>query len=313
MDRKRNPKVSIGIPVYNAEKFLREGLDSILAQTYNDFEIIIADNDSTDQTRKICLEYAQKDPRVKYHRNEKNLGAAPNHNLVFRLAKGEYFKWAGYDDVISSDFLEKCVEILDKNPDVVLCMPRSCLIDENGKYIGDYHYKADGYLSAPEERFRSFLLYNESGNYVYGLMRLNCVAQTALQGSYPSADLVFLAELALYGKYFILPEKLFFRRMHPEQSTKGALSVERSRMLWFDTALKGKIVLPKLRFLSGSLRAVHTAPLNMKQRIICYIQIIRWIFLSHNIRALGKDFLIAVQKLFTISYSKLKGIFSIAR
>lgn len=290
------PRVSICLPVYNGQKYLEATLDSILAQTYGDFELIISDNASNDRTQDICLEYAKKDQRIKYSRVEKNLGAAPNHNRAFRLANGEYFKWAGYDDKISPNFLSMCVNVLDNKPDVVLCMPTTGLIDEHGQYLGEYVYKADASSQNSHQRFVNFLINNESGNYVYGLMRTKDVAQTALQGSFPSSDLVFLAELTLYGKFYVLPEPLFLRRLHPEQSTKGSMSVERRRVDWFDTSLRGKIALPKWQYLFGYLRAVRNAPMNLYQRIYCYTYVFRWALMLPHFRALGKDVLLAVQK-----------------
>ncbi len=303
------PRVSIGLPVYNGEKYLEEALDSILAQTYKDFELIISDNASDDHTREICLEYAKKDQRIRYHRNEKNLGAAPNHNLVFKLARGEYFKWFGYDDKISPDFLSKCVVVLDTHPDVVLCMPQTSLIDEHGQYLGEYAYKADANLPDPQKRFQNFILKNESGNYVYGLMRVDSVAKTSPHGSYPSSDLVFLAELALYGRYYIIPDPLYYRRFHAGQSTKGALQIERSRVAWFDTSLEGKIVLPKWQCLFGYMKAVRNAPLDIYQHLYCYMQIVRWAFIPPHLRALGKDVLLALRKFIVYSYLKLKTAF----
>jgi glycosyltransferase involved in cell wall biosynthesis len=289
-----SPLVSIGLPVYNGERYLEQEIDSVLDQTYPNFELIISDNASNDRTQEICLKYAQKDQRIKYHRNDKNLGGAPNHNLVFRLAKGKYFKWASYDDKIAPDFLSKCVEVLDKNPDVVLCMPKTGWIDEHGQYLRQHKYKADGDLPDPHKRFQNLMLKNETGNYLYGLLRVDSVAKTALHGSYPSADLVFLAELALYGRYYMTPEPLFYRRSHDTQSTKGDLRVERSRSLWFDTSLEGKIVVPKWQMLFGFLKAVKNAPVNMYQRLYCYLQIIRWALEPPHFRALCKDLLLAM-------------------
>jgi len=300
------PKVSIGLPVYNGEKYLEEGLDSVLAQTYTDFELIISDNASNDRTQEICLKYAQEDQRISYHRNEKNLGSAPNHNLVFKLAKGEYFKWIGYDDTIAPDFLSKCVEVLDKNPDVVLCIPKTILIDENGKHLHDVEYKkSDADFPDPAKRFRNFLLFNLSANFFYGLMRVNGVAQTSLHGSFTSADLVFLAELTFYGRYYVVPEYLFFRRDHPGRSTKIWKS-ERARHVLFDTSLEGKTVLPKWLFLFGCLNAIKRAPLNVYDRTACYADVIRWILLRRNFWALGKDIAVAAQQLIIRSYLKLK-------
>jgi glycosyltransferase involved in cell wall biosynthesis len=198
------PRVSIGLPVYNGEKYLREALNSILLQTYTNFELIISDNASVDQTQKICMDFAEKDQRIRYYRNETNLGAAPNHNLVFKLAKGEYFRWAGCDDKISPELLEKCVEFLDNHLDVVLCVPNTGIIGEYGEDLGGFEYGKDISLPTPGERFRYFSLVNTSGNYLYGLIRSNAITKIALHGSYPSSDLVFLAELSLYGKFDVV-------------------------------------------------------------------------------------------------------------
>lgn len=116
-----NSRVSIGMPVYNGEPFLRETLDAILAQTFRDFELIISDNASTDATEQICREYAAQDKRISYSRNQQNIGASANFNRVFKLSSGEYFKWSAADDLHASDFLAKCVEILDRDRSVVLC------------------------------------------------------------------------------------------------------------------------------------------------------------------------------------------------
>ena len=124
------PRVSIGLPVYNGERYLEQALNSILGQTYTDFELIISDNASSDRTKAICEEFRSKDQRIRYYRNEVNLGAGPNHDLVFRRSKGKYFKWFGYDDLIAPNFLSRCIEILDRYHTVVLCTPKTKIIDE---------------------------------------------------------------------------------------------------------------------------------------------------------------------------------------
>ena len=101
---RRKSRVSIGMPVFNGEKYLRESIESILDQTYQNFELIISDNASTDRTQEICLEYARKDNRISYYRNDKNLGGPRNYNRVFELSSAEYFKWAAYDDVLAPEF-----------------------------------------------------------------------------------------------------------------------------------------------------------------------------------------------------------------
>lgn len=291
------PHVSIGLPVYNGEKYLKQALLSILSQSYTDFELIISDNASTDRTQAICQAYAAKDPRIRYYFNEKNLGAAPNHNRVFELASGEYFKWAGYDDIITADFLQRCVEVLDLKPEVVLCMPKTSFIDEHGNYIGDQPIKIDISLTSPHERFGNLVQKLEVGDFIYGLMRSDAIRKTSLHGSYPSADLVFETELALYGQFYIIPESLFFRRKHSEQSIKGKYAIERNRVAWFDTSLESKITLPKWLYLSGYLRAIRNAPLTRRQRLFCYLQMVRWVLKPAHFRALGKDILLALNKI----------------
>ena len=132
----RTPRVSIGLPVYNGEEFLEEAIVSILSQTYQDFELIISDNASTDLTEKICQKYAAQDARIVYSRNVENVGIMNNHNLTFRRARGEYFRFAGYDDVWAPTLLERLVTELDKRPEVVVCYPAFVLIDGQGNETG---------------------------------------------------------------------------------------------------------------------------------------------------------------------------------
>ncbi len=108
------PRVSIGMPVYNGGLFIREALDSLLAQTFTDFELIISDNASTDGTESICREYADKDARIRYVRQAQNLGAAANFKFVLDESVGEYFMWAAADDVWLPTFVRVCVGLLEK-------------------------------------------------------------------------------------------------------------------------------------------------------------------------------------------------------
>ena len=109
---KQIPQVSIGMPVFNGEKFICEALDSLLAQTFTDFELIISDNASTDGTEAICGEYAAKDSRIRYVRQAENLGPAANFKYVLDVAVGEYFMWAAADDLWAPNFIDKCRHML---------------------------------------------------------------------------------------------------------------------------------------------------------------------------------------------------------
>jgi glycosyltransferase involved in cell wall biosynthesis len=110
------PQVSVGLPVYNGERFVADALASILAQTWQDLEVIVCDNASTDRTREICEAFAARDPRVRYYRNERNLGASPNWNRAFELSRGELFKWAAHDDVLCPTYIERAVAALMRSP-----------------------------------------------------------------------------------------------------------------------------------------------------------------------------------------------------
>src|SRR4051812_10040179 len=146
------PRVTIGVPVYNGEKFIRATVDSLLAQTFTDFELIISDNASTDGTEVISREYAAKDPRIIYVRNPRNLGPAANYNVPLDRARGEFFKWNAADDVCGPDFLKLCVEALDANPDAVIAYPRTKVIDGEGQFVRDYDYELD--LNDPRPQVR---------------------------------------------------------------------------------------------------------------------------------------------------------------
>jgi glycosyltransferase involved in cell wall biosynthesis len=147
------PKVSIGLPVWNGEKYLRLALNSILQQDYTDFELIISDNASTDGTPEICKTYAANDSRIRYFRNESNIGAGPNYRKVFELSRGELFKWCAHDDVCHSGFLRRCVETFaGAPPSVVLVYPRCELIDELGKVVGQAIDRVETRARRPHRR-----------------------------------------------------------------------------------------------------------------------------------------------------------------
>ena len=99
------PRVSVGMPVYNREKYVGAAIEAHLNQTCTDFELVITDNASTDHSEEICRSFAAKDPRVKYYRNPQNLGASGNYRRCFELSTGEYFRWTPSDDLVSPNLL----------------------------------------------------------------------------------------------------------------------------------------------------------------------------------------------------------------
>ncbi|MCB0209174.1 MAG: glycosyltransferase family 2 protein [Anaerolineae bacterium] len=270
------PRVSIGVPVYNGENFLAEALDSLLAQTFPDFEIIISDNGSTDTTEAICRSYAARDQRIRYYRQKENLGASKNFNFTFEKSAGEFFKWAAHDDVLVPTFLEQCIRILDSYPTVVVSYPQTLFID--GDSIPQDHYADHLHLRSkkPYERFHQFFANPGWCHPVFGLIRTDVLRKTPLIGNYPRSDRNLIGELALHGEIYEIPQPLFLRRLHPQISTE-VNTTERALAAWFDPKKKGKRVFPRWRRFYEYLRAITHAPLNGSERIRCYVRLFQFV------------------------------------
>jgi glycosyltransferase involved in cell wall biosynthesis len=294
-----NPRVSIGMPVFDGEKYLRESLESILNQTYQNFELIISDNASTDHTQQICLEYAAKDNRIHYYRNTKNLGAPKNYNRVFELSSGEYFKWAAYDDVLAPEFLEKCVYMLDKDPSVVGCICKTGRIDKDGNFLGYYNEKFLKKIDSPKssERFRDLLEMYYTTTPFHGVYRKSLFAKSQLHGSYIGADRNLVAELSLMGRIYTIPECLFFWRDHPDSYTsifygsirKNTLDCFQKEMAWW--SIGGMTYFPHWKNCIEYFRSVNRIPQKLPERISCYIQVFDW-FLRQGRRFMAKDIIL---------------------
>jgi glycosyltransferase involved in cell wall biosynthesis len=233
--RKPVPKLSIGLPVYNAEQLLPQALDHLLAQTFEDFELVICDNASTDRTSQICRDYARRDARIRYVRNDRNLGANPNYNRTYELSAAPLFKWAAHDDLYERTYLENCVRILDRDPTVVLAHSGTMFIGDDGQAFafdsdtGTYvdpetgaRHMPDSYTigdsAAAVERFRQVLFQARWGSHMYGVVRREALAQTQLLLNFASSDRTMLAELALLGRFRSVPERLYLRRVHAGSS-----------------------------------------------------------------------------------------------
>lgn len=208
------------MPAYNSEKYIKATLESILNQTYQDFELHISDNASTDGTEAICQEYQKLDPRVKYHRNKTNIGANYNFNKAFSFTNSLYFKWVSSSDIHGPESFERCIEVLDKQDDVVLCYPKTKFFTENINSSTEYE---DNLNLQEEELFLRFKKYIEKVKYnhvLYGVIRSEVLKKTTLMKNYNRGDISLLAEIALHGKFVEIPYYLYFRRMEPKTSTK---------------------------------------------------------------------------------------------
>ena len=269
------PRLSIGLPVYNGEKYLRESLDALLGQSYEDFELIISDNASTDGTEDICRGYEAQDPRIRYVRQPYNIGAAPNHDLVFQLARGELFKWASHDDLYGRDLLARCVDALDEHPEAVLCHADMAIIDASGQIVHQYEYSlATGSPLAPQ-RFRS-LLFTDGGDDEYGVIRAEILGRVSPSASYHNPGRTLVAEIALHGRFHQVRELLYFRRDHPERGDRNptvravCANLDPRRASHSTARLLGEYVW-------GYVTAVRRAPLSVADRRRCYRHLLDWL------------------------------------
>lgn len=286
------PRLSIGLPVYNGEKFIKEAIDSVLAQTFEDFELIISDNASTDKTEEICRAYAAKNQRIRYYRNQKNIGCARNFNRIFELSSGEYFKWVAHDDLHAPNFLTKCIQVLDQDPSVILCHSKVYFIDEHGKFLQNYNIQLKTDLPKPHQRFHE-LLSTHLCYQCYGVIRASALRMTPPMGSYGAADAIFLLRLGLLGRFYEIPEYLFFARSHSQQSlsmffpdylsyadkktqnSMHTLPDFHAYAVWFDSANEGKLLFPHWRIFWEYFISVWQIKLTLHQRIYCYMSLFK--------------------------------------
>jgi glycosyltransferase involved in cell wall biosynthesis len=287
----RVPAVSVGLPVYNGENFVAQAIESVLSQTFDNLELVIHDNASTDRTGEICAGYAARDPRVLYFRNARNLGAAPNYNLAQAKARGRYFKWLAHDDRMRPGYLAATVRKLDETPDAVICNTVVQYIDELGQPIGVYDSRlAEGDVASPAARFRSLVLYSHSCVDFFGLIRREAMANSLLHGPFHGADRAFIAQMALRGRLVQLAEPLVEMREHPHRYTRRQGSAT-ERRAWHDASHRSKISFPVWRLYLEYLKMVRTAPLPAADRMRCYAVLGQWWFRNWNAVRAGVDLL----------------------
>lgn len=236
-------KVNIGMPVYNGEKFLRRSLDSILAQTFTDFELIISDNASTDSTAVICNEYVKKDKRIRYIRQKENIGPARNFNFVLQEANSEYFLWMAVDDYILPDFVKQTVKFLDDNKNFIGCISKVRTFQNN-----DVDSKVDpidlafrNFRYKIVSTFRPGNTYSISGTYeqkvrmlfkknmyrvMYSLFRTEKLRENIVVKSFVGFDVPLVLNILKHGDINMLDEVLMHRYDYGI-STNGSLSVSR--------------------------------------------------------------------------------------
>lgn len=290
------PRVTVGLPVYNGANYVAQAIESLLAQTFTDFELIISDNASTDETEAICRGYAARDPRIRYYRQARNQGGMWNFNHLVGLARGTYFKWAAHDDLCAPTYLAQCVEILDRHPDVVWSYAQSAKIDPAGQQVtvdpeegfgpcGLIHSSQAGFprahhdAPAAHRRFQGVVLGASWAVDFFGVIRTDALRRTRLVPRCYGGEKVLTAELALHGSSYEVPETLLLTRVHPaasgQDNSAGAQGGFNARRREFT----------RLRLLTGYVQALRNAPLGFAARVRCW-----WVLLQYllQVRKWGK-------------------------
>lgn len=261
------PTISVALPVYNGERYLGAAIESVLAQTRADFELVICDNASTDGSDAIARGYAARDPRIRCFRNDKNIGAARNFCRAFELSGGRYFRWLAADDLMASAALERCAAVLDAQPDVVLASTAAEMIGEHGERLR--LYDSPQQLAQPEalERLKAAQQQDPWCIAVYGLMRREVLQRTALLESFSGSDLTLLAELSLHGRFAEVSEVLFSRRVHP--GAYSSVTSEANVRAFYAPEAKPRPALRMRTWLHrrANARAVWRAPVGGGERL----------------------------------------------
>jgi glycosyltransferase involved in cell wall biosynthesis len=261
-------EISLGLPVFNGEDYLRDCIDSILAQTFTDFELIISDNGSTDSSLEICRQYETRDPRIRVLAQDSNIGAANNFNLVFRSSGGKYFKWCAHDDLIEPAFLEKTRDRLEQNRAAVLCHSYTEVFggEASENQVFEPGFRMDRNSSA--ERLRQMILHGQKCYEVFGLIRRDALENTGLIGNHKGGDNVLLYRLALLGVFLVVPRPLFRLRRHAKQSTE-LVKDSQAYQQWF-TGRTHKTGFPDWYMLREMWKTPTGIGLSLAERLRCY-------------------------------------------
>jgi glycosyltransferase involved in cell wall biosynthesis len=301
------PRVTIGLPVYNGENYLEEAIRSVLVQSFDDLELIICDNASTDRTAEICRDAAARDPRVRYFQNECNLGAARNYNRTWEHGTGEFFKWFAHDDRIKPTYIEKTLAALEADPAAVLCNTVAEYIGSAGEHLGYYRSVLQFCQSdKPAERLAAIILRSHTCIDFFGLIRRSAMVGSILHQAFSAADKAFIAQMALRGRLLQLDEPLVEMREHPHRYTR-ATKTARMKLAWHDTSKAHTLDVPTLTLFRVYRELVASAALSDADRRECRA-VLRRFWLNHlNLARLAADlasipFPSAVSRAFNLRY-----------
>jgi glycosyltransferase involved in cell wall biosynthesis len=260
------PRVCVGLPVFNGERYLAESLESLLAQDFTDFELVVADNASTDRTPQVLAEYAHRDPRIRVLRRETNIGGSENFNSLVWSTRAPLFKWAADDDLHDPRFIGACVAALDADPGAVLAYPKTYLIDAEGSLLREHEDRLHLDSEDVATRLRQFVERRWLCNPLFGVIRTDVLRRTSLERPYPSADVALLGELALAGRFHEVPERLFYRRYTPRSVGLGELD-KAAVARWFRPSGRMTQIPPDVHVFLDLNRAIARSDLPVAQRV----------------------------------------------
>ena len=260
-------RVIIGLPVYNAQKHVAAAIESHLSQSFADFELLIADNCSTDATLEISADYARRDKRIKVLTAERNRGNRWNHLRLIEAISNprQYFRWAGGDDIMGPGLLQAMVDVLDSRPEVSAVMPDTKNIDDQGDPIGSMPRVLD--LQSPDvfKRAHDILMASYQHVIAYGLIRASVLRSMRTRPAYPHWDPVFALELALRGQ-IVQPRGAFLlRRFHP-----GSISLVKNvkeLRRWVEPEAKVGMDFPNWKVAYERARVLMASPMSVRDRM----------------------------------------------
>ncbi len=291
----RPPSISIGMPVYDGGATLSRAIDSLLEQDFGDFELLISDNASSDATREICEGYLRHDSRIRYWRNETNVGAAANFNRVVELASGTFFRWAAHDDMCAPTHLSRCLEGFRTGPaDTVLCYPRSLIIDADDQVTEHYDDGVECLASRPHERLAVMLRKLRLCHAQMGLIRLEALRKTRGIDRFRSSDVVLLSELAMLGPIVEIPEYLFWRRRDFKTCGTALLNPDQ-QVAWFDPRVTRASPFVRTTLFAQHFVSIARLPLGMLDRARCCATVLA-IWGPMYCRVIGGEFKIDLRR-----------------
>ncbi len=261
-------RVTVGMPVWNAEQTVRSSIECILGQDYRDLELIISDNGSTDATPDILREYAAADPRVRLVLHEQNRGGSANFSCLPPLATGEYFKWQSGDDLLTPQMIGRAVQVLDAAPDVVLAYGKTTMIDEDGAFWRNHEDRLHLRQEQSWRRMHAMVMRRWLCNPLFGLIRTEPLLSTTLLTPKVSSDVTLLAQLVMLGQFHEMPERMFLRRFAARSCGLGELTKDEVAQ-WFDPSRMAPRISPSVRVWWDTHVAIAAAPLPVVERVLC--------------------------------------------